>query len=276
MWTGATLTVLALIGFNSFRNKFNPEAYSADMSNMADLHTPVIGHDLSFLLCFVLGALHALEPGHGKTAIAAHLVSKKSLFRPALAAFSTALSHSVSILVIATVVHGILDATLHEASSDQLFQWLNLGSGILLLGVGGWLVISQKFTSPDAHSAGCGCPSHGKNPLRGLLEREGIKKRDSMNTVLLGLAVGLLPCPTALVALSQAILAQDWIMIAWVTLTFAAGIFVGLFTVGSFLGLKVAPYVLSVPAFKKSSRNFAYVQAFVVSATGIWHVFLGM
>jgi ABC-type nickel/cobalt efflux system permease component RcnA len=174
------------------------------------------------------------------------------------------------------VVHGILDVTLQQASSAQLYRWLHLGSGVLLVVVGVWLVVSQRFMKTDTHSPSCGCPSPGGISLRGMLEREGIKKRDSVNTVLLGFAVGLLPCPTALVALSQAILSRDWLMIASVTLTFAAGIFVGLFTVGSFLGLKVAPYVLSVSAFKKSSRNFAYVQAFVVSATGIWHMFLGL
>ncbi|MGE3262941.1 MAG: sulfite exporter TauE/SafE family protein [Bacteriovoracia bacterium] len=243
---------------------------------MADLHSPLAGHDLSIFLCFVLGALHALEPGHGKTAIAAHLVAQKSLFRPALAALSTAFSHSVSILLIATLVHGILDVTLQESSNAQLYKWLNLGSGTLLVAVGVWLVISQRVGKAAAHGQGCGCPSHGADPTKGVLNLQGIKKHDSLNTMLLGFAVGLLPCPTALVALSQAILARDWMMIASVTLTFAAGIFVGLFAVGSFLGLKVAPYVLSVPAFKKSSRNFAYLQALVVSATGIWHVFLGL
>jgi nickel/cobalt exporter len=242
---------------------------------MADFHHTT-GHDLSIFLCFVLGALHALEPGHGKTAIAAHLVSKKSLFQPALVALSTAFSHSVSILVIAAVVHGLLDLTLQQAPSAVLFKWLNLGSGAILMGVGIWLVVSHRFLKSVPHPSSCSCPTHGKLSVKGMMERDGIKKRDSVNTVLLGLAVGLLPCPTALVALSQAILARDMLMIASVTLTFAAGIFVGLFTVGSFLGLKVAPYVLSVPAFKSSSRNFAYVQAFFVSATGIWHVFLGI
>jgi nickel/cobalt exporter len=241
----------------------------------ADLHHAT-GHEFSVFLCFVLGALHALEPGHGKTAIAAHLVSRKSLYHPALVAFSTALSHSVSILVIAGIVHGLLDLTLQNTSNEDLFKWLNLGSGTILLGVGLWLVISNRFPRKESLGPDCACPSNGRISLKDMLAPNNLKKSDSINTALLGLAVGLLPCPTALVALSQAILARDLLMIVMVTLTFAAGIFIGLFLVGSFLGLKVAPYLLSVPAFNRSRRNFTYLQAFVVSATGIWHVILGL
>jgi len=227
---------------------------------------------ISIWLSFVLGALHALEPGHGKTALAAHLLSGKSLWRPALAALTTALSHSFSILLIATLVHGALDLTVQSRPGPEIYQWLHLLSGIILFSVGAWLFHSSKR---KILLDSCACPAH-ENSVRGMLQRGGVKRQDSFKTVLLGLAIGMIPCPTALVALSQAILAHDWMAALSVTVMFSAGIFVGLFTVGSILGLKLAPYLLSFGFFKRSGSTFSYLQASVVIATGSWHIYLGL
>jgi len=223
-------------------------------------------HQLSFFLCFALGALHALEPGHGKTAMAAHLLSRKGLLAPALAALSTAISHSVSILVIATLVHGALDLSLEGEPGAQLFRYLHLLSGLILVGVSAWVFFAGK-----ARQQNCACPEHS-GAWKSL---DSLSARHSARTVILGFAVGLIPCPTALVALSHAVVSRDWGAVVMVTFTFSAGIFAGLFAVGSLLGMKLAPALLAASAGKKSAIRYAQVQALVIFCTGAWHVYAG-
>ncbi|MGZ3695952.1 MAG: urease accessory protein UreH domain-containing protein [Bdellovibrionota bacterium] len=234
-------------------------------------------HQLSIGLCFLLGAMHALEPGHGKTALAAHLLGEKGLLRPAIAAFSTALSHSLSILLIATAVHGALDLSLSEEGGTNLFRYLNLASGLVMVSVGAWLFFSKRAGKGIRHNHGlsCGCGHQPREDLP-MLPMPSRSVRKSLNTMVLGFAVGLVPCPTALVALSQAIVGHDWITVGVVTFTFSAGIFFGLLVVGGILGLKVAPRVLSSSLFRGSSHRIALMQAIVVFTTGAWHIFKGL
>lgn len=236
-------------------------------------------HELSIGLCFALGALHALEPGHGKTALAAHLITERGMWKPAVAAFSTAFSHSISILLIATLVHGALDLSLTEESGSTLFRELNLVSGMILFAVGIWLFYSlrKRQGGTYSHSFSCGCKDHrSQDELPVISFLPAAPKQKSIHTMLLGFAVGLVPCPTALVALSQAIVGHDWTTVLTVTLTFSAGIFFGLFAVGSILGLKVGPRLMSSRLARGSRGRYAAIQSGVIIATGAWHVFQGL
>ena len=238
-------------------------------------------HELSIGLCFALGALHALEPGHGKTALAAHLIGERSLWRPAVAAFSTAFSHSISILLIAALVHGALDLSYSEDYGSVLFRSLNLACGVVLVMVGAWLFYSHRKSRKrdHAHSPTCGCKHHRQGadlPVVHFSIPPATPTRRSVQTMILGVAVGLVPCPTALVALSQAITGHDWLTVAVVTFTFSAGIFFGLFAVGGILGLKIGPRLLSSRFGRVSRGGYAVVQAGIIFATGAWHVIQGL
>jgi len=63
-------------------------------------------HELTLSLAFGLGALHALKPGHGKTAMLLYLAGeRRSLLHPLVMGLSSALSHSLSLIRIAAMVH---------------------------------------------------------------------------------------------------------------------------------------------------------------------------
>ena len=234
-------------------------------------------HELSIAVCFGLGVLHALEPGHGKTALAAHLLGEKSLLRPAVAALATALSHSISILLVATLVHGALDLSHVQETGSTLSRTLNLAVGLLLsvVGIGLYVAHRRQRVSDGSRAIHCGCAHHRReDPAAPNHSCSAMRK--SLNALLLGFAVGLVPCPTALVALSQAIVGHDWITATEVTFTFSAGIFLGLFVVGAVLGVKIAPRLLQSGFARASARRYALVQATVVFATGVWHVYRGL
>lgn len=102
----------------------------------------------------LLGALHALEPGHAKTLTAAYLIGIKGTKRDALLlGLSVAATHSV-------VVVGLSVAALwlgREAFTDRATYWLQLGSGIIVVILGAWLLhrrwrAIQRQNAREAHA----------------------------------------------------------------------------------------------------------------------------
>jgi nickel/cobalt exporter len=103
---------------------------------------------MAALIAAVLGGFHALEPGHGKTLVAAYLVGSHGKARHAvlLGAIVTA-SHTISVYAL-----GII--TLYASQwilPERLYPWLGIGSGLLVAGLGFTLFIRRYLaTEPQA------------------------------------------------------------------------------------------------------------------------------
>jgi nickel/cobalt transporter (NicO) family protein len=94
----------------------------------------------SILAAMALGAGHALTPGHGKTLMGAYLVGTRGTARHAIAlGLSVTASHTLGILVLAAIVLGFRDVISPEAFN----RVAPVASGLLVLGIGGWLLIGQ-------------------------------------------------------------------------------------------------------------------------------------
>jgi ABC-type nickel/cobalt efflux system permease component RcnA len=121
--------------------------------------------DLAFLLtaasiAAVLGGFHALEPGHGKTLVAAYLVGSRGTAGHAvlLGAVVTA-SHTISVYAL-----GII--TLYASQwvvPEQLYPWLGMTSGLLVAGLGSALFIRRYRSDSPAEAEGVddGVDEHG-------------------------------------------------------------------------------------------------------------------
>jgi ABC-type nickel/cobalt efflux system permease component RcnA len=95
---------------------------------------------LSLLTAALLGAGHALTPGHGKTVMAAYLVGARGTARHAVGlGLSVTVSHTLGILVLAGIVLAAGSALPPEAFN----RWAPLASALLVVGIGGWLVAGQ-------------------------------------------------------------------------------------------------------------------------------------
>lgn len=94
----------------------------------------------------LVGALHALTPGHNKTLTGSYLVGSRARLRDAvLLGVTTALSHTASALVI-----GILAvSTIGQLVSTQYFQWVGIPSGLLTMALGTYLL--WKNTRSGGH-----------------------------------------------------------------------------------------------------------------------------
>jgi ABC-type nickel/cobalt efflux system permease component RcnA len=175
-----------------------------------------------------LGAFHALEPGHGKTVVAAYLVGSRG----------TAW-HAFSLGCIVTVTHTagvyLLGLVTLYASRyvlpERLYPWLGAFSGLLIAGLGGWLLF-QRYAerghrSPHLHTHAYAHPHphphpHTHSPGHGHHHHhhhesghghhhhpEEPSERVSYRELLaLGVTGGIVPCPAALVVLLSAIALQ--------------------------------------------------------------------
>jgi nickel/cobalt exporter len=162
---------------------------------------------LLLLTAFAWGALHALSPGHGKAMVAAYLVGARGTARHAVALGATVtLTHTAGVFLLGAVALGLSEYVLPE----DLYPWLNLVSGLMVLGVGAFVLRKNLLRRRRHHH------HHHHHPER--LSWRGI--------VAMGTAAGLIPCPSALVvllgAIAQGEIALGMLMIVAFSLGLAA------------------------------------------------------
>jgi nickel/cobalt transporter (NicO) family protein len=141
------------------------------------------------LTAFAWGALHALSPGHGKAMVAAYLVGTRGTARHAVALGATVtVTHTAGVFLLGVVALGLSEYVLPE----DLYPWLNLISGLMVLGVGAY-VLRKNVLRRRAHHHHHHHHHHGPDELswRGILA--------------MGTAAGIIPCPSALVVLLGAV-----------------------------------------------------------------------
>jgi len=104
---------------------------------------------LALGVALVLGAVHALSPGHGKAMVAAYLVGSRGRIRDAvLLGGVVTFTHVISVLII-----GVIALVLSKFIVPQrLFPWISAASGALIVVVGFWLLVRTAGGAGHAHS----------------------------------------------------------------------------------------------------------------------------
>jgi nickel/cobalt transporter (NicO) family protein len=88
----------------------------------------------------LLGAFHALTPGHGKTLAAAYLIGERATVKHAITlGLSTTVTHTASVLLLGAMSLGF--ASFINAS--ELLRALRIGSGLLIVGLGIYLFVKR-------------------------------------------------------------------------------------------------------------------------------------
>ncbi len=96
-----------------------------------DRQTPLLVL-ITILAAFGLGALHALEPGHGKALLAFTLVGARATFKQAaILAAALTFAHTVAVLLLGLVLFFAAGF-----ASESLFTWITLISGIAVALIG--------------------------------------------------------------------------------------------------------------------------------------------
>jgi nickel/cobalt exporter len=222
---------------------------------------------LALLAALLLGAIHALSPGHGKTIVGAYLIGSRGTPRhAAFLGLTVTVTHTVGVFVLGF-------ATLYASRfivPERLFPILSLLSALLVLGMGIALLVQRglalrRMRSPAVPRTAAGnllefkplAPvaargaahryilaqqplldgghwhSHGGGTLHSHLPPGAAGERVGWRSLLaLGISGGLVPCPSAMVLLLAAVALNKTAYGMLLVLSFSLGLAMTLTAVG--------------------------------------------
>ena len=106
---------------------------------------------LALVVAAALGALHALEPGHGKTVVAAYLVgSRGTAWHAVILGLIVTASHTAGVYLLGA-------ATVYASRyivPERLYPWVALGSGVVIAALGLSLFVRRYTGREAAHARG--------------------------------------------------------------------------------------------------------------------------
>jgi len=206
------------------------------LGGLVDGATSPLGAVLTLLLAGIVGAFHALTPGHGKTAVAFALAGQERSTRAAITVGVTVTTtHTVSVLILGTLV-----ASTTALAPAAWIPILSVASGLLVLGVGGLLFrrarqgqhghihrggANHSHSHPDdqshPHDHEHGRPRGHGHAATAVITKPAISAAPSSHSprmgtaratlIALGVAGGVVPSPSALlVLLGAAAIGRPW------------------------------------------------------------------
>jgi ABC-type nickel/cobalt efflux system permease component RcnA len=181
-------------------------------------------------LALLLGAGHAVLPGHGKTVLAVYLAGRQGRPRDALTVGATVTaSHTAAVLIVGLLISGGT-----AIAGDRLLGYLGVASGLIVVAVGvGMLIRLLRGRGLDGHSHSHGghTHSHGTHTHdhathdhdQSTHDHDHARRGRRFGLAGIGIAGGLVPSPSALVVLLAAIgLGRPWFGVL-LTLAYGAG-----------------------------------------------------
>jgi nickel/cobalt transporter (NicO) family protein len=226
-------------------------------------------------LALIFGAGHALAPGHGKTMVAAYLVGSQGTARHAvLLGLITTLTHMLGVYILGFVTFLASAYVLPET----LYPVLEAVSGLTICFVGASLLYRrlvsnglqthghhhdhhQEHSHDDDHSHhDPACPHNHTHPLP--------EKITLKSLVSLGIAGGLVPCPSALVLLLSAISLHQTIYGMALISAFSiglAGIMVGL----GLVAVHARQWLEKIPSLDALQRYLPIASSIFMIAVGV-------
>jgi nickel/cobalt transporter (NicO) family protein len=240
----------------------------------------------ALLLAVGLGALHALEPGHGKTLLAISLVGARATVPQAfILATALTVAHTIGVLIFGVVVLTLAKYIVPET----LYPWIALFSGIFVALLGARALtreISRRRAPGHDHahdhahpSTSSGQAHHHHHDDDGFSEAVHAHSHMipgsapiSFRSAIIAASTGnVAPCPAALVVLLAAIATHR---IGW-GLVLIVAFSIGLALTLTLLGVAVvrgAAWLTQRPQFDRLARYAPLVTAAAISAIGAWMI----
>ena len=168
---------------------------------------------IALLVAAALGAFHALEPGHGKTVVAAYLVGSRGTARHALIlGLIVTASHTAGVYLLG----GVTFFASHYIVPDRLYPWVALASGLTIAVVGSVAVLASlqgqappgtiMRTTTITPTATTTVTTMGTfTATRGTITTTSTASVSLRQLLALGITGGIVPCPAALVVLLSAL-----------------------------------------------------------------------
>jgi len=237
----------------------------------------------ALLLALGLGALHALEPGHGKTLLAISLVGARATV-PQAVILATALTvaHTIGVLIFGVVVLTLARYIVPET----LYSWIALLSGIFVAFIGARALAREiaRRRTPHAHDDHShdhvhGHAHHHHHDDGGFSEAvhahahlvPGTAPIGFRSAILAATSGNVAPCPAALVVLLAAIATHR---IGWglvLIVAFSAGLALTLTLLGVAV-VRGAGWLTRRPQFDRFARYAPLATAVAISLIGAWMI----
>jgi ABC-type nickel/cobalt efflux system permease component RcnA len=225
----------------------------------------------ALLLAFGLGALHALEPGHGKTLLAVSLVGARATAAQALIlASALTAAHTAGVLALGVALIAAAEWIVPEA----IYSWIALASGIVVTVIGARALAREirdrlpyvhehVHVHPHAHPHAHGhvhaagdahAHAHSDDEAHARLHAiPGTERLTFRGALLAAVSGNIAPCPAAVVVLLAA-LAQHRVGYGLVLIVAFS---LGLAAVLTGLGIAVvrgADWLIARPRFDRVAR----------------------
>jgi len=220
----------------------------------------------TILAAFGLGALHGLEPGHGKALLAFTLVGARATLKQAvILAGALTFAHTVAVLLL-----GALLLFAAGFASESLFTWITLLSGIAVAVIGvrslsaavSRTLHDREHAHAHAHGLAHHHAEHGHSHVM-----PGAAPLHFPSAVIAAMSGGIAPCPAAIVVLLTALHLHRVGYGLFLIVVFSLGL-AAILTALGFAVVRGAAWLQRRSSFARFSRYAPFVTASVISIIG--------
>jgi ABC-type nickel/cobalt efflux system permease component RcnA len=247
--------------------QFKPNQQATPHNAFTELiATKQVGFGIALLAAIIaagLGALHALEPGHGKTIVAAYLVGSKGTARHALLLGTVVtISHTAGVYFLG----GVILYAQKYILPDRIYPFLGVLSGILIAGTGCFLFLQRYLGGQFAHRHSTEVSATAPAPTTESPQRR--TRVSARQLLVLGVTGGMVPCPAALVVLLSAVALHRTGFGLFLIVAFSIGLAAVLIAMGFvavYAGRMISQLPLEAPLIQ---RWLPMASALMISALG--------
>lgn len=216
---------------------------------------------LTLLAAIGLGALHAAEPGHGKTLLAVSLVGARATPKQALLlALGLTVAHTAGVLLLGAVL--LLAA--RWVVPESIYPWITLASGAAVTALGASAL--ARFVKSSRGRAHEHDHAHAHHHDR-LSTITGDGQLSFRGVMLVAMSGNVAPCPAALVVLLAALTIHEVGYGLAVIVAFSIGLACVLTALG-IACVRGAAWISSLPALARLAAFGPLASACVISVIG--------
>jgi len=183
--------------------------------------------ELSLLAAIGIGALHSMEPGHGKSILSAYIVSTQAkVWQAMLLGVIAAFSHALSIFFLAFLT----SVSIRSLTPDQFIHWIEMITSLFIIFIGfsrmrnmlkPHIITVKKwngrFFDHEDHEE----DHHHHHHFHAHVETN--KPLSFSQFLSVGFLTGIIPCPTALAIILAAVSAHQLFIGVKLVIAFSIG-----------------------------------------------------
>jgi len=223
-------------------------------------------------IAVVLGAMHALEPGHAKSLMAAYIVAIRGTASQAVVlATSAAIGHTIVVWALAIAALALGERYI----VDQAEPWLTALSGVLIV----LLAIRMLWSLGARHRHHHHHHHHSHDDYHHGHSHAPPAVTGNVTTgqiAWFGFTGGLMPCPTAIAVLLICVQLKAFALGVAMVMAFSVGIGLTLIAVGLAVVWGSGKLANAWPGFDRMAARLPYLSAAMVMAVGVIMTLAGL